>query len=519
MVLATQALALPVGANGSDVQVFQASLSGANEVPPVDTPASGEAVLALSADMSTLYYRVFVNDIVSITAAHIHKGGVDENGGVVFPLYTGTGAFDPNNPISGTLMLTPTQVLDLQAGNYYVNVHTNDNPPGEVRGQIGSLTPRSDFNALLSGYKEVPPVTTEAVGVGRFTLVSDTLTYQVDVGDIVSITAAHIHLGAADENGGVVFPLYTGAGVFDPDNPISGILNLDAQNMVDLLTSYYYVNVHTAANPGGEIRGQISGPQLFKADLSGDNEVPPLDTVASGQAVLALSADTSSLHYRVLVDKIISITAAHIHLGAADENGGVVFPLYGGAGAFDPDHPISGTISLTTTDVLDLLAGDYYINVHTVDNPGGEVRGQIGPYAPPNHLNAWLSGDNAVPPVNTDATGLTRFTLDSNLSVLHYNIAVNDIVSVTAAHIHRGTADENGPVVHWLYDSSGVNAPNGPLDSDNPVGSCLALDAWSLVDLLTGYYYVNVHTVGYPAGEIRGQIIAPYLVYLPVVVK
>ena len=262
VMLATQALALPLDVDGSDVQLFQASLSGANVVVPVDTPASGHAVLALSADMSMLYYRVFVNDIDGITAAHIHKGGVDENGDVVHPLYGGTGAFDPNNPISGTLVLTPEEVLDLQAGDYYVNVHTGDNPGGEVRGQIGSLTPPSDLNALLSGDKAVPPVTTDAVGVARFTLVTETLAYEVDVGNIVSITAAHIHLGAADETGGVIHPLFGSPGVFDPNNPISGTLTLDAENLVDLLTGYYYVNVHTDAYPGGEIRGQIFVPNL-----------------------------------------------------------------------------------------------------------------------------------------------------------------------------------------------------------------------------------------------------------------
>ena len=139
IMLATQALALPVDVKGSDVQLFQASLSGANQVPAVDTQASGQAVLALSADMSMLYYRVFVNDIVSVTGAHIHKGGVDENGGVIFPLFTGNSVFDPSNPISGSLILTPTQVIDLLAGNYYVNVHTMRIPQARCAVKLARL--------------------------------------------------------------------------------------------------------------------------------------------------------------------------------------------------------------------------------------------------------------------------------------------------------------------------------------------------------------------------------------------
>ena len=52
---------------------------------------------------------------------------------------------------------------------------------------------------------------------------------------------------------------------FDAAHPISGVITLTAPNLVDLLTGYYYVNVHTTANPGGEIRGQIGGARRARA--------------------------------------------------------------------------------------------------------------------------------------------------------------------------------------------------------------------------------------------------------------
>jgi hypothetical protein len=87
--------------------------------------------------------------------------------------------------------------------------------------------------------------------------VRGTLHYYVSVGDINDITASHIHLGPSGQNGPVLFPLFSGSGMFDPDHPVGSGVMLNAENLVDLLTGYYYVNVHTTDNPAGEIRGQI----------------------------------------------------------------------------------------------------------------------------------------------------------------------------------------------------------------------------------------------------------------------
>ncbi len=238
--------------------LFQANLSGNEEVPSVNTSASGLAILALDSETSTLYYRVKVDHIQGITMAHIHLGAPGINGAVTLTLYNGSGDFDPDNPVSGSFILTAGQIADLQTGNYYVNVHTDNHPAGEIRGQIGSRPISNHYSALLTGSEEIPPVSTNAQGTAQLnTLNGETFNYEITVQDIVGITAAHIHLGAVEQNGPVIFTLYDGSGPFDPDNPIKGSLMINAQNLVDLLTGYYYVNVHTLTAPEGEIRGQV----------------------------------------------------------------------------------------------------------------------------------------------------------------------------------------------------------------------------------------------------------------------
>ena len=497
---------------------FAAMLSGANEVEPVDSEGSGQALLTLSADMSELHYRLFVNDLDDVTMAHIHEAPAGSNGDVVFPLFTG--GLPPlveGSPVADTLAPSIDQVAALLAGDYYVNVHTSTVPSGEIRGQLAGATPRSDYHALLSGAEENPVVDTGAAGVATFALSADlsTLDYHLAVSEIDNVTMAHLHTGWPGANGAPVHTLFAGGPPpLEPGSPANGLLALDAQSVLDLWSGYYYANVHSSDYPTGEIRGQVEGASLFHAELNGDNVETPVDTEASGHAVLALSDDASMLYYRVMVSDIEDITLAHIHKGAPGASGPPVITLYDGTGDFDPDHPISGSAPMTDDLIFDLIAGNHYINVHTEANPGGEIRGQVWPMDAPAHFSAALDGDQEVPPVVTDATGQGHFTLDGGRNTFHYHVAVADIDNVNAAHIHKGSVGVNGPPVFTLFNG-------GTFDPDHPVGGGVWLNAENLVDLLTGYTYVNVHTTDFPDGEIRGQIGAVaevHTAFLPVVV-
>ena len=114
------------------------------------------------------------------------------------------------------------------------------------------------------------------------------------------------------------------------------------------------------------------------------------------------------------------------------------------------------------------------------------------------------------------AGGQGDFTLDGVRGTLHHYVTVNDIQNITAARIHFAPAGQNGPVVFTLYPGAGL------FDPAHPIGSGVMLNAQNLVDLLTGFHYVNVHTGGHPSGEIRGQIgqisVEMQKVFLPVVI-
>ena len=111
-------------------QKYTATLDAAQEVPPKTSSGSGTATMTLDGDKLT--YDVTYKDLTGpATAAHIHgPADAGANAAVMVPFS------NPANPIKGTVNLTPEQVTALKAGKEYVNVHTAQNPGGEIRGQI-----------------------------------------------------------------------------------------------------------------------------------------------------------------------------------------------------------------------------------------------------------------------------------------------------------------------------------------------------------------------------------------------
>jgi hypothetical protein len=159
---------------------------------------------------------------------------------------------------------------------------------------------------------------------------------------------------------------------------VSGTVPLTVPLRKALLNGQLYVNVHSSANPGGEIRGQIA-PVAMTAGLNGVNERPAaVTTPGTGLGVFALVRDTINL---VVTYGNLTGTAsmAHIH-GPAGFTGtaGVLVDLspYNG-GSWSATGSMAGAAPLTISQLLSVIDGSTYVNIHTAANGGGEIRGQI----------------------------------------------------------------------------------------------------------------------------------------------
>ena len=113
----------------------------------------------------------------------------------------------------------------------------------------------------------------------------------------------------------------------------------------------------------------------LKAALKGSSEVPPNTSVGTGMLTATLDTTTNEFKYHVTFEGLTgAATAAHFHGPAAPgANGAPQLPV-----KMSPVvSPIDGTATLTPAQAKELLAGKWYINIHTKANPGGEIRGQL----------------------------------------------------------------------------------------------------------------------------------------------
>lgn len=130
-----------------------------------------------------------------------------------------------------------------------------------------------------------------------------------------------------------------------------------------------------------------------------------------------------------------------------------------------------------------------------------------------NRFSAPLTGMEEVPPVATNSTGISIFELINN-NTLNYKLNVTNMDNIKAAHIHLGNFSQNGDVVATLFNSSKtptdmINGTlvEGKITAANLQGPLKEKTISDLVQLMnTTQTYVNIHTVEYPNGEIRGQL-------------
>jgi len=353
----------PVAPTPTTVQL-KAALSGDQEVPPTLTGALGTGSLSLNSSSRAVSGSITIEGMTA-TAAHIHQGDTGVNGPVIVPLSeTSPGTWS----VPAGAVLTEVQATAFAAGGLYFNAHSAANPNGEIRGQIG----RDVFAAQMSSAQEVPANASSATGNGLLSLDPATkkFTARVTLSGLAA-TAAHIHDGAPGVNGPIIFPLSetaAGSGVWVA--PADAQLT-DAQ-LARLSAGNLYFNAHSAALPGGEIRGQI-GRNVRFARLSAAEEVPPTPSAATGTGTLVIDPATRAASGSITLTGITA-TAAHIHLAAPGTNGPIIVPLTNAGGSVF--NVPAGTV-LTAAQLLAYKQGNLYYNAHSALYPNGEIRGQI----------------------------------------------------------------------------------------------------------------------------------------------
>jgi hypothetical protein len=234
--------------------------------------------------------------------------------------------------------------------------------------------------STLDAAQEVPQPSGNVAGArGTFTATADaegggaSLAWRLTFAELTgAANAAHIHTGARGESGPVVVPLCGPC-----QSPATGTATANAGVVEALENGTAYVNVHTAQNGPGEIRGQVGIIAAASAALTRRQEVPrPRGAGAargSFTSTIAKSGTTGSMTWRLTFSRLTGpAVAAHIHIGARGRSGPVAVPLCGPCRS-----GVRRTVRLQANVLAALEAGRAYVNVHTRRNPAGEIRGQL----------------------------------------------------------------------------------------------------------------------------------------------
>ncbi len=248
--------------NGNNLSQTGIPLSSAQEPNSINSQATGSANVTYNKNTKVLSYIVTYSNLTgNPTMGHIHGSAPrGTNAPVLFP-FSGS-ASATSGTVNGTVTLTMAQEIELLNGLFYFNFHTAAFPGGELRGQIEFLNQSfiaSKMNIPLGGDQEVPPKAVPGTGNGTVFYNKNTklLSYSVTYSNLTSNPAAgHIHGSAArGVNAPVLFPFPVIPAA--TSGAVNGSVLLTAAQETALLNGLFYFNFHTAANPGGEIRGQI----------------------------------------------------------------------------------------------------------------------------------------------------------------------------------------------------------------------------------------------------------------------
>jgi hypothetical protein len=274
-------------------QSFIADLSGANEVPPVDTEASGTVEAELDGLELTLTgsFDGLESDYNAEVGSHIHEGAADANGPVIIPLVPTLDADNRGGTFEAadnTFTLTQEQADDLAAGLLYVNIHTVDNPSGEIRGQLLEATGGARVQVIHNAADPsaavvdvyIEEVSTDEPAIDDFAFRTATPYLDLPAGSELTVTVAPgTSVSAADGLASFTYTLDDGAtyqlianGVLDPSS-------FEANPSGEAIGFTLFVNAD------GREDSDTEGEIQFNA-VHGSTDAPAVDVIARGVGTL-----------------------------------------------------------------------------------------------------------------------------------------------------------------------------------------------------------------------------------------
>jgi CHRD domain len=243
------------------------------------------------------------------------------------------------------------------------------------------------------------------------------------------------------------------------------------------------------------LSGAAAAQWQLEVVASGANVVPPVATSSSGVGVFTLNQAGNGVSYFLIASPMPGATAT-VRLGAAGQNGPVLFTLSGGPPTWE------GQLGpLSASDAVTLLKQGMYLTVTSSAFPNGEIRGQIQPTKKSN-FSATIGAAQVVPPTASAAAGTSSTRLNEPDGVLVYEVTATGITNGSTATARLGAPGQNGPLLFTLFGASGRWCGVSPFLSASDVAAVKA-----------GGVYYQVESAAYPGGEIRGQLVPALAVF------
>jgi hypothetical protein len=385
-------------ATEGQTEFLKARIQSAQQVPPNGSLATGRSIVLLDKGKDSVWVTGTYAGLTSAASmAHIHLGQPHENGDIIIPLQFVSATA---GSIDTAVSVSAAHETAIITNATYINIHTTTLPGGEIRGQVSSLNEFVYFANPLQGTQEAPPNTSTARGTVIAGYNPETNVFEL-AGDYQNLSAtisgSHIHGPATPgNNAGILFDVTNTGGRMGTLLRASTTIT-EAQE-ADLLAGLWYVNVHsTGTYAAGEIRAQLvpttrGETQLISGQLQASQSVatPPVISGGTGDVAVLLDKVTRNIYVTGYYTGLTSgAREAHIHHGQAGTNGPISFGLNVIVGTPAGTVTGSGVVSQTLADSI--INGLTYINIHTNNFRGGEVRAQLGNLVLPLKLK-YLNG-------------------------------------------------------------------------------------------------------------------------------